>query len=108
MHAPHRARPHPVRRWHRDAPRAGAAAVGPPAPALRPMSGWTADEIPDQSGRTFVITGANSGIGFEAAKALAGHGAHVVLAVRDTGKGERAAAQIDGSTEVRRLDLADL
>jgi NAD(P)-dependent dehydrogenase (short-subunit alcohol dehydrogenase family) len=72
------------------------------------MSRWTAGDIPDQSGRTFLITGANSGIGFEAAKQLANHGAHVVLAVRDTAKGERAAAQIDGSTEVRRLDLADL
>jgi NAD(P)-dependent dehydrogenase (short-subunit alcohol dehydrogenase family) len=72
------------------------------------MSGWTAADIPDQTGRTFVITGANSGIGLEAAKALAHHGAKVVLAVRDTEKGQRAAAQIDGSTEVRRLDLADL
>jgi len=69
---------------------------------------WTVDDIPDQSGRTFVITGANSGIGFEAAKALASHGARVVLAVRDTAQGERAAAQMEGETEVRRLDLADL
>jgi len=72
------------------------------------MSHWTADDVPDQSGRTFVITGANSGIGFEAAKALAGHGARVVLAVRDTEKGRRAAARIDGDTEGRKVDLADL
>jgi NAD(P)-dependent dehydrogenase (short-subunit alcohol dehydrogenase family) len=64
--------------------------------------------LPDQSGRTFVVTGANSGIGFEAARAFAGAGGHVVLAVRDTAKGEQAAAAIEGSTEVRELDLADL
>jgi NAD(P)-dependent dehydrogenase (short-subunit alcohol dehydrogenase family) len=57
---------------------------------------------------TFVITGANSGIGLGAARALAGAGHRVVLAVRDTAKGERAAAAIDGETEVRRLDLCDL
>jgi NAD(P)-dependent dehydrogenase (short-subunit alcohol dehydrogenase family) len=72
------------------------------------MSHWTAADIPDQTGRTFVITGANSGIGFEAAKALAAKNARIVLAVRDTAKGERAASQIDGDTEVRELDLADL
>ena len=64
--------------------------------------------LPDQSGRTFIVTGANSGIGFEAAKAFAGAGGHVVVAVRDTAKGTAAAARIDGSTEVRELDLADL
>jgi NAD(P)-dependent dehydrogenase (short-subunit alcohol dehydrogenase family) len=69
---------------------------------------WTIEDLPDQSGRTFVITGANSGIGFGAARALAGKGARVVLAVRDTGKGEQAATKIGGQTEVRRLDLADL
>jgi NAD(P)-dependent dehydrogenase (short-subunit alcohol dehydrogenase family) len=64
--------------------------------------------LPDQSGRTFVVTGANSGIGFEAARAFAGAGGHVVLAVRDLAKGEQAASRIEGSTEVRQLDLADL
>ncbi len=59
-------------------------------------------------GRTFVITGANSGIGLEATRALAGRGAHVVLAVRDTERGEAAAETVEGSTAVRRLDLADL
>src|ERR1044072_1125524 len=72
------------------------------------MSHWTADDIPDQPGRTFVITGANSGIGLSAARELAGKGAHVVLAVRNTDKGNQAAHSINGSTEVKPLDLADL
>src|SRR4051794_33059511 len=62
----------------------------------------------DQSGRTFVVTGSNSGIGLEAARELAAHGARVVLAVRDTSKGEAAASELDGETEVRQLDLSDL
>ena len=60
------------------------------------------------TGRTAIVTGANSGIGRAAARVLAGAGAHVVLAVRDTDKGEAAAATMPGETEVRRLDLADL
>lgn len=64
--------------------------------------------IPDQSGRTVVVTGGNSGLGLETARTLAAAGAHVVLAVRDTAKGEAAAAQLPGSTQVRELDLADL
>ena len=58
--------------------------------------------------RTAIVTGANSGIGLGAAKQLAADGWHVVLAVRNTAKGEAAAAAVDGSTEVRALDLADL
>jgi NAD(P)-dependent dehydrogenase (short-subunit alcohol dehydrogenase family) len=58
--------------------------------------------------RNVMITGANSGIGRAAARALAGAGAHVVLAVRSTDKGETAAATMAGETEVRRLDLASL
>jgi len=71
-------------------------------------SKWTAADLPTLAGRTVVVTGANSGLGFITARELARAGAHVVLAVRDTARGEQAAATIRGSTEVRRLDLADL
>ena len=64
--------------------------------------------IPDQSGRTAVVTGSNSGIGRAAAAALAAKGAHVVLAVRNLAKGRAAADAMTGSTEVRELDLASL
>ncbi|MFQ6145693.1 oxidoreductase [Streptomyces seoulensis] len=74
---------------------------------------WTADQIPDQARRVFVVTGANSGLGLATTRALARKGAHVILAVRDEGKGHTAAAEITAeqpgaALEVRRLDLADL
>ncbi|MGY1743124.1 MULTISPECIES: oxidoreductase [unclassified Blastococcus] len=69
---------------------------------------WTTADIPSQAGRTAVVTGATSGLGLETARALAAAGAHVVLAVRDPARGEAVAAGLPGSTEVRRLDLADL
>jgi NAD(P)-dependent dehydrogenase (short-subunit alcohol dehydrogenase family) len=71
-------------------------------------SRWTAADLPDMTGRTVVVTGANSGIGAVTARELARAGAHVVLAVRDLARGEGAAATMPGSTELRRLDLADL
>ena len=64
--------------------------------------------MPDLSGRRAVVTGANSGIGRAAAKALAAKGASVVLAVRNAEKGRAAAAAMPGETEVRQLDLASL
>ena len=65
-------------------------------------------QIPDLSGTTVIITGANSGIGLEAAKLLAGHGAALTLAVRNLTKGEAAARQIGHDCAVRSLDLASL
>src|SRR5882757_1865178 len=70
-------------------------------------------QVPDQTGRKFVVTGANSGTGKEAAKRLAAAGAHVVMAVRTPEKGEAARAEIlrdvpGAKLEVRRIDLADL
>ncbi|MCV7199112.1 SDR family NAD(P)-dependent oxidoreductase [Mycobacterium angelicum] len=77
------------------------------------MTKWTAGDIPDQTGRTAVITGANTGLGFETAAALAAHGARVVLAVRNLEKGKQAAARIAAATpgaevELQELDLSSL
>jgi NAD(P)-dependent dehydrogenase (short-subunit alcohol dehydrogenase family) len=77
------------------------------------VSRWTAADIPDQSGRVAIVTGANSGLGLVTARELARAGAHVVVACRDTSKGERAAEDIRRAAPgarlaVRRLDLADL
>lgn len=74
---------------------------------------WTAADVPDQSGRVAVITGANTGIGYEAAEVLAGKGAHVVLAVRNEGKGKQAARRIEqthqqAAVSVQLLDLTSL
>jgi NAD(P)-dependent dehydrogenase (short-subunit alcohol dehydrogenase family) len=69
---------------------------------------WTTADIPDQTGRAVVITGANSGLGAATAGALAAAGASVVLACRNTDKGTRAAAAMTGDVMVRELDLADL
>ena len=74
---------------------------------------WTSDDVPDQQGRLAVITGANTGLGFETAQVLAAHGASVVLAVRDIEKGKRAVARIAGTfpganVMVQPLDLTSL
>jgi NAD(P)-dependent dehydrogenase (short-subunit alcohol dehydrogenase family) len=64
--------------------------------------------LPDQTGRVVVVTGASSGIGAATARALAEAGAKVVLAVRDPAKGKQVAATMTGATEVRPLDLENL
>ncbi|MFR9772815.1 SDR family NAD(P)-dependent oxidoreductase [Nocardia sp. SC052] len=74
---------------------------------------WTEQDIPAQKGRLAVVTGANSGLGFETARALAAHGASVVLAVRDVDKGKHAADRIAGAvpgadTTIQQLDLTSL
>src|SRR4051794_29875110 len=77
------------------------------------MSGWSLSDIPDQHGKTVLITGANSGLGLASAEALAGRGAHVLLACRHAGRGAEALAKVrDVATgpdpELVTLDLADL
>ncbi|MGV0048616.1 SDR family NAD(P)-dependent oxidoreductase [Mycobacterium colombiense] len=77
------------------------------------MAKWTTADIPDQAGRVAVITGANTGLGYETALALADHGAHVVLAVRNLDKGKDAAARItaqspDADVALQELDLTSL
>ena len=72
------------------------------------MSKWTTAAIPDQTGRTAVITGANTGLGYETAAALAAKGAHVVLAVRNPDKGKEAALRIERATPGAHVALQEL
>jgi NAD(P)-dependent dehydrogenase (short-subunit alcohol dehydrogenase family) len=71
---------------------------------------WTERDVPSQKGRVAVITGANTGLGFDTAKVLAERGATVVLAVRDVEKGKRAAARLGANADVtvQELDLGSL
>lgn len=74
---------------------------------------WTERDVPDQSGRVAVVTGSNTGLGFDTARVLAERGAHVVLAVRSVDKGEEARANIlrslpDAKVSTQRLDLGSL
>lgn len=72
------------------------------------MTGWTAANLPSFAGRTVIVTGANSGLGLITARELARVGAKTILAVRNTAKGDEAAAAMTGDVEVRTLDLQDL
>ncbi|MQA87973.1 MAG: SDR family NAD(P)-dependent oxidoreductase [Streptosporangiales bacterium] len=74
---------------------------------------WTTADVPDQSGRTALVTGANGGLGYITSRELAGKGAHVVLACRDRGRGADALGRLrsevpDAAVELLPLDLADL
>jgi len=74
---------------------------------------WTEKDVPDQSGRTAIVTGSNTGLGYDTARVLAERGAKVVMAVRDTAKGDSAAARIRDITPgaeitVVKLDLGSL
>jgi len=74
---------------------------------------WTEENVPDQSGRLAIVTGSNTGLGYDNARVLAARGAKVVMAVRDTAKGEEAAARIRTLTPgadvaVHKLDLGSL
>ena len=74
---------------------------------------WTAEQMPSQTGKTILITGANSGIGYQAALELARHGAHVILGCRSEGKGQAALDRLrreapGASAELALLDMASL
>ena len=84
-----------------------------PAPERPGVTDWTADDVSDCAGRTVVVTGANSGLGLETTRVLAGAGAHVVMACRSVDDAESAREAIltdlpGASLTVRELDLADL
>ncbi|QIS08601.1 oxidoreductase [Nocardia arthritidis] len=72
------------------------------------MTRWDTTNIPDQTGRIFIVTGANSGLGAVIARELAAAGAEVILACRDLARAEKVAAELGSRAVVRRLDLADL
>jgi NAD(P)-dependent dehydrogenase (short-subunit alcohol dehydrogenase family) len=98
-----------------SAERVGANRRRPRGPrgTLATVAAWKPADVPDQSGRIALVTGANSGIGFEAARALAARGAHVLLAVRDLARGQAAQTRIASALpharlEVLQLDLGDL
>ena len=74
---------------------------------------WTENDVPDQTGRLAIVTGSNTGLGYDTARVLAGRGATVVMAVRDTAKGDAAADRIraispGADITVRKLDLGSL
>jgi NAD(P)-dependent dehydrogenase (short-subunit alcohol dehydrogenase family) len=73
-----------------------------------PTTRWTESDVPDQHGRTAVITGGNNGLGYETALVLARHGATVVLACRDAGRAAAAAERITAAVPAARVDTVPL
>ena len=76
-------------------------------------TGWTEQDVPDQTGKVIIVTGGNSGIGYETVRILALRGAHVILAARNAIKGDEAVNEIlsedpSANVETQPLDLADL
>lgn len=95
------------------APDAFSAKVGLTGHMTQTIARWTQADIPDLTGRRVIVTGANSGLGFETARALAEHNAAVTLAVRDQTRGDEAASKITAAypaadITVGALDLSDL
>lgn len=72
------------------------------------MPGFTAADVPDISGRTYVVTGANTGLGFEATRVLAARGAQVVLACRSEDKAREAMGRVTAETPGAKLDFVEL
>ncbi|MTE11314.1 oxidoreductase [Nocardia aurantiaca] len=72
------------------------------------MGGWNRSNIPDQTGRTVIVTGATSGLGEATARALAAAGAQVIMACRNEIKAQAVARTMTGNVQIRQLDLADL
>ncbi len=77
------------------------------------MPHWTISNLGSTEGKTAIVTGANSGLGYQTAKQLAAHGSHVIMACRDAGRGQAALDRLrsevpDANAEVRSLDLASL
>jgi NAD(P)-dependent dehydrogenase (short-subunit alcohol dehydrogenase family) len=84
-----------------------------PAGEYRKMTKWTAEHIPSQVGRTALVTGANSGLGYVISLELARQGAQVIMCARDAGRGHAALARLkselpNAQVELRLLDLGDL
>src|SRR6266542_2216822 len=69
----------------------------------RPMTGWTADDLPDLSGKTAIVTGANRGLGYQTALELARNGAHVLLAARDPARGTAALERLRADAPASRV-----